>query len=131
MTHRDFQAGAAVRALNPSVPEIGGYAPQTAVSASDAPAGRESILHNKIISWCNDQHPMVPYIHSRMDKPSTVGEGVPDFAVFCKGRAVLVECKARDGKLSEAQRDWAHLAELQGCTVHVVRSFGEFLEVVK
>lgn len=131
MNPRQFTAGSGVRRLNPDVPEIGGYAPQPVVSASSAPAGRESILHNKIIAWCREQYPMVPYIHARMDQKSTVGEGVPDFTLFYRARVFLIECKDRDGKMSEAQRDWAHLAELQGCKVHVVRSLGEFLEVVK
>lgn len=94
-------------------------------------AVRESKLHDQIIAWCRSQYPMVPYIHARMDKCSTTGEGVPDFAVFYRGKAVLIECKARDGKLSEAQQKWAHLARLQGCEVYVVRSFEVFLEAMK
>lgn len=118
--------GDAVKRLNPDV-----YAPDPWESGKSSDAGRESILHDKIISWCRSQHPMVPYIHARMDQKSTVGEGVPDFAVCYAGKTILVECKARDGKLSEAQRDWVHLASLQGVIVHIVRSFEEFLEVVK
>lgn len=92
---------------------------------------RESVLHDKIISWCRSQHPIVPYIHARMDKCSTIGEGAPDFVVCYRYKVILVECKSRDGKLSEAQRIWSHLAAMQGCVVHVVRSFEQFLEIVK
>lgn len=94
-------------------------------------SGRESALHAKIIAWCRDQHPIAPYIHARMDKCSTIGDGVPDFVVCWRSKIVMIECKARDGKLSEAQRNWSHLAHLQGCVVHIVRSFEEFLEAVR
>lgn len=122
----EHQVSEAVRLRNPDI-----YAQKPAVIVASEPCGRESVLHGKIISWCREQHPIAPYIHARMDKCSTVGEGVPDFAICYRGKIVLVECKARDGKLSEAQRNWSHLALRQGCTVHVVRSFEEFLEAVK
>lgn len=105
--------------------------PTPAAEGSLTESGRESALHGKIISWCRSQHPIAPYIHSRMDKCSTVGEGVPDFVVCYNSKVVMIECKSRDGKLSEAQRNWKHLAFLNGCVVHIVRSFEDFLEVVK
>jgi hypothetical protein len=44
---------------------------------------------------------------------------------------LLVECKTRLGKLSPEQLATQAWAAKLGHTVHVVRSMGEFLEVVK
>jgi hypothetical protein len=41
-----------------------------------------------------------------------------------------VECKSRTGKLSPAQAALKHHAEKLGHTVHLVRSFEEFLGVI-
>lgn len=88
-------------------------------------------LHKPIIDWCRNQVPAVPFINSRPDCASTIGEGVQDFTMFYRGKVLCIECKAKNGKQSEAQRDWAHIMGRQGFTVHVIRSFAEFLELVK
>jgi hypothetical protein len=93
--------------------------------------GREiEDLHEPIIVWCKNQVPAVPYYHARPDKPSGIAKGCPDFALFYHGHTLLLECKTRSGKLSDDQRDWAHLAEDQGFPVHVIRSMSEFHKLV-
>lgn len=87
-------------------------------------------IHKPIIDWCKNQVPTVPYINSRPDLASTIGEGVQDFTIFYKGQALCIECKSRTGKPDEHQRDWAHLMAAQGFVVHIVRSFQQFLELV-
>ena len=85
-------------------------------------------LHIPIMSWCD--HNRVPYIHSRTDKASTTAKGTPDFALFLRGKAILVECKTRTGKLTPEQLAWKVVAELQGFTVHIVRDWDSFLALV-
>lgn len=54
--------------------------------------------------------------------------GEPDFVILAEGgRALLIECKTRKGKLSPEQRAIVAWANKLGHTVHVVRSFGEFI----
>lgn len=48
---------------------------------------------------------MWPYVHSRMDKPSTIRSGFPDFSIFANGHGVCVEFKAPGGVLSKDQRE--------------------------
>ena len=67
-----------------------------------------------------------------MDLPSTVEVGSHDFTIYASGgRTFKIECKTAKGKLSNEQLGWAHEMSLNNHTVHVVRSFEEFLEVVK
>lgn len=88
-------------------------------------------LHKPIIDWCKNQVPAVPYINSRPDCPSTIGAGVQDFTIFYQNRVYCIECKSKTGKVDTDQRDWAHLMQAQGFTVHVIRSFQQFLELVR
>jgi hypothetical protein len=66
-----------------------------------------------------------------MDRKSTTALGTPDFVVFMEARVLLIECKSRMGKSSMAQLAWQHHAQKLGWTVHVIRSFEAFLEIVK
>lgn len=89
----------------------------------------ESTLHDQILSECRVRGWKA--IHSRMDKRSTVGEGVCDFVIFAdNGRVICCECKTRSGKLSMEQNVFiAWLAKL-GHHVAVVRSFSEFQDLI-
>lgn len=53
--------------------------------------------------------------------------GAPDAVVFCHGRTLLVEVKARTGRLSEPQKkfhkDW------QGPEIHIVRTVDDALKL--
>ncbi len=88
---------------------------------------REKELHDRILEECAARGWLV--IHSRMDMPSNVGIGVPDFAVFCAGgRVLLVEAKTRDGKLTPKQRAWLAWAQKLGHLACVARSFNDFVK---
>ena len=96
-----------------------------------APVDREAKLHQDIMDWCDSQWPRWKFIHSRMDMKSTIGKGVNDFTVFGQfPLCILVECKKKDGKLDDDQRNWAHELKLLGWTVHVVRSIEEFKDII-
>ncbi|MDE2105165.1 MAG: VRR-NUC domain-containing protein [Patescibacteria group bacterium] len=94
------------------------------------PVAHESDLHDQIIAECKRRG--WKYVHSRMDRKTTVGEGVCDFIIYADGGKMFhVECKALKGKLSMEQLAFIAWVEKLGHKVHVVTSFGEFLEVAK
>jgi hypothetical protein len=91
----------------------------------------EKTLHDEIIAHCDKQWPRWKYIHSRMDKPSTIQEGCQDFTIFMPGRVLCVECKRVGGKLSLEQNIWIAEMKQVGVTVHVIETFEEFLKLTK
>lgn len=92
----------------------------------------ESTLHTKIIDHCNAQWPRWKAVYARMDKKSTLPEGCHDLTIFAKfPLCFLVEAKARSEKPSIAQRDWIHEMKMLGWTVHVIRNYEQFLEIVR
>lgn len=92
----------------------------------------ESVLHDQIVAWTRRQWPVVPFIHARMDKRSTIGNGAPDFTLFLPGgRTLLVECKSKDGQLSDEQKLFSANAQAVGHKVHLVRGYDAFLNLVK
>lgn len=107
------------------------------VAESGEGCKRESDLHDQIMAECRRRGWLV--VHSRMDRPTTCGVGTPDF-VICGETEVdgsdgfptvwLVECKSANGKLSTAQHAMIAQAARFGHTVHVVRSFDEFLKLL-
>lgn len=88
-------------------------------------------LHNRIIKHCREQWPAWKYIHANPVVKSTIGKGCQDFTLFLpSGRILCVECKARDEKPDKDQLIWHKEMEMLGHTVHVVRSFDEFLKLL-
>lgn len=66
-----------------------------------------------------------PYIHSRMDKPSTIRKGWPDFTVMHAGKVVCIELKALGGVLSEDQRQCIAELRCDNTPVMVTEDIGE------
>lgn len=93
----------------------------------DDAVDHESDLHDEITAECRRRG--WGFIHSRMDKPSTVGVGVCDFAIFGGGQVFLLEAKTKTGKRTPAQLAFAALMRHNSFTVHVVRSMSEVLAV--
>jgi|SRR6516162_5900322 hypothetical protein len=91
--------------------------------------GREADLHEAIFSECRRRGWIA--LHGSMAERTCRTLGEPDFVILTDGgRVLFVECKSRVGKLSPAQAALRFHAEKLGHTVHVVRSFGEFLTSV-
>lgn len=89
----------------------------------------ESKLHEQILNECR-RRGWIAY-HCRMDMPTTLMKGIPDFTIFADGgRVILVECKTAKGKLSVEQAAVNAWLSKLGQTVHVVRSLEEFMEVI-
>lgn len=99
-----------------------------------SPAERETGdggLHAQIMAHCDRQWPRWKYIHSRTDQRSTVEVGAPDFVIFMpEGRIIVVEGKAKGGKVSPEQLAWKLQLELLKTPLHFVWSFEEFLKIV-
>lgn len=104
--------------------------PETVVLLSK-PASSEGALHEEIMEWCDTQHPRVKYIHSRMDKHSTIAVGAQDFTLFLpRGETLCIECKSKGKKLAPDQRDWHKEMEMVGHKVNTIWSFEEFLALL-
>ena len=90
---------------------------------------REAELHEAIFDECRRRGWIA--LHGSMAERTCRTLGEPDFVILAGGgRVLFVECKTKTGKLSPAQTALKFHAELLGHTVHVVRSFAEFLELV-
>ena len=76
---------------------------------------QEDELHDQVEAFLRRND--IPYVHSRMDKPSTIRKGWPDFTAMRKGWVACVELKGPHGKLSDDQKEV--IMELQGAGVPV------------
>ena len=102
---------------------------EKADASGAVPVEEESTLHDQILDECKKRGWLA--FHGSMAHRTFRTPGEPDFIILANGRIFFVECKTRAGKLSIAQSAMiAHAAKL-GHTIHVVRSFREFLEIVK
>lgn len=103
---------------------------QPRVRLSEDPVLVESKLHEDIIAHCKDNG--WKHIHSRMDRRSTVGNGVCDFIIAADGgRVFWIECKSRSGKLTMEQNVFIVWLAKLGHKVSVVTSMGEFMEAIR
>lgn len=90
----------------------------------------ESKLHEAILSECGRRGWIA--FHSRMDRPTTLQKGSPDFVILADGGAtILVEAKTRTGKLSTEQLGIQAWAKKLDHTIHVVRSIEEFHKLIQ
>jgi len=90
---------------------------------------RERDLHDKIAKDCSSRQWLV--FHGSMAHRTHRMEGEPDFIIMAhNGEVHFIECKKATGKLTPAQQGVIAWAAKLGHTVHVVRSFDEFLAVV-
>ena len=90
---------------------------------------REKELHEAIMAEC--RHRGWITIHARMDRPSTLEVGSPDFIILgSRGRMFIIEAKSKTGKLTKAQqilRAWAHKL---GHEIVEVRSKEQFMHII-
>ena len=61
----------------------------------------EKLIHAKFEAWLRLNE--IPFIHSRMDKKSTIRVGWPDFSICFGGKMVFVEFKLPGKELSPEQ----------------------------
>lgn len=90
---------------------------------------KESELHEQIFAECRRRGWIA--LHGAMSERTHRTAGEPDFILLAdEGRTILVECKTRTGKLSVEQSAMISHAAARGHTIHVVRSFEEFLRIL-
>ena len=86
---------------------------------------RESDLHNSIIDYCREKG--WQYLHGSMAHKTRRVYGEPDFIILAHGSQLrMVECKSKNGKLSQDQQAFIAHARKNGHVVYVVRSMEEF-----
>lgn len=89
----------------------------------------EAELHQEILSHCRAAG--WPVVHSRMDRPSHVAIGTPDFVIALpNGMTLWIEAKAKRNKPTIEQLTWLAALKRNGHRAHVVHSFPEFLEIL-
>jgi Holliday junction resolvase-like predicted endonuclease len=89
----------------------------------------ESDLHAQIFDYVRSKGWIA--FHGSMAERTHRTEGEPDFIILADGgKMIMVECKSRSGKLSNAQQAIAVHAEKLGHRVYMVRSLQEFLGAV-
>ena len=77
---------------------------QTSEEIADKQAmENEREMHETFANWCRVNNLL--FIHSRMDRKSTIREGWPDFTVIRAGRCVCIEFKHGASKPSDVQLD--------------------------
>lgn len=72
----------------------------------------ECDLHDQVETYCRSQGWY--YLHSRMDRRTTVTVGAPDFVIFMpQGKTLCLELKRKGGKATKKQLETiAHLRKL-------------------
>jgi hypothetical protein len=89
----------------------------------------EKDLHNKILDYCRVRQWIV--FHGSMAHATHRTPGEPDFIILCpRGVTFLIECKSRSGKLTTDQLGIMAWAEKLQHTIHIIRSYTEFLDLL-
>ncbi len=116
-----------LRRLNPHLFSPGGRPPF--LNGTEGNATSEASLHDQIFDLCRQRVWIA--LHGSMAERSHRTLGEPDFTILAdRGRVLFVECKSRTGKLSPAQAALKMHAETLGHTIHLVRSYDEFLTLL-
>ena len=83
---------------------------------------RESDLHDDIERHCREKGYL--YIHSRMDRESTIQVGHPDWTIFMPDhKACFIECKKRGAKATTGQLSKIAHARKLGFVAEIVDNF--------
>jgi hypothetical protein len=89
--------------------------------------GPESKLQAKCEDWLRARG--WPFFHDRSRKKNK--RGIPDLVIFAPGaQVILIELKAKGGRLSDEQIRFRQTAGLNGHVVYECRSFKKFKEIV-
>jgi hypothetical protein len=92
-------------------------------------SGEIETLHRPFARYLREQG--LYFITSRCDEPSTIREGHADFTILRNGHALLIEFKrAKEGRLSKAQKECIAELEATGTTVHVIRDLQTAIDLV-
>lgn len=90
--------------------------------------GRESLLQYRIECYCKDRG--FYYFHDKSRGKNKAGH--PDLVICLpKGRTVWIECKAKGGVLSDAQKMVMMQLLGMGHEWHECRSYKRFLDIIE
>lgn len=96
---------------------------------SDPGVEREKDLHQAIRDYCASRNWIVFHGSTAHATKRTIGE--PDFIILCpNSKFFLIECKSRIGKLTREQQGMAMWASKLQHTIHLIRGYSEFLDLV-
>jgi hypothetical protein len=99
-------------------------APSQAVANDVYDRKSEKLIHARFEAWLRLNE--ISFVHSRMDKKSTIREGWPDFSVFGpNGKTCFVEIKLPGGELSVDQMTVMLELLRKGHTYHICQSDAE------
>ena len=89
----------------------------------------EKLVHHTFEAWLRLNE--IPFIHSRMDKKSTIRVGWPDFSIFSEGKTVFVEFKQAGKQLTPEQMAVANELISKGFEVSVQFYAGQAIHWTK
>jgi hypothetical protein len=92
-------------------------------------ARTERELHDQVVAWLDRKN--IPYVHSRMDRKSTIREGWPDFTVMYWRHVACVELKTEQGVVSIEQKKVIEELRAANIPVRVCRTFAEAITFLK
>lgn len=102
---------------------------QPVLDPSDKRDQPESKLHRQIEDECRRRNWY--FVHARMDKPTTVSVGTPDFIIAgSRGMTFWIECKAKGRKTKPAQAATQAWLQRDGHRSATVWSFEEFVSFI-
>ena len=88
----------------------------------------EREVHKEISRWLNLHN--IPNFHSRVDRPSQIDPGLPDYALAVAGVPICLEVKVGGNKLRPEQVHQKAMLEANGWLYHVVSSLPEVITIV-
>ena len=104
------------------------FAKKSEPCKDEADEGLECELDKKIANYCRDKGWY--HFHDRSRGINKAGN--PDWIICMpKGRTIWIECKAANGRLSEAQKTTITQLLGLGHEIYEVRSFKRFLEIIE
>lgn len=90
----------------------------------------EAFLHRQVTEHCRAKGWLA--FHGSMAHKTFRTPGEPDYVILLpQSKTLLIECKTRVGKLSIDQLGIQAWAEKLGHCVHVVRSYEDFLSILR
>jgi hypothetical protein len=89
----------------------------------------EKELHREFETYLRARR--IPFVTSRMDRRSTIGNGKPDYCVTWMNRCRYIELKTSKGRLSPAQVKEIEYIRRSGNTVEIARTLPEAIEAVR
>lgn len=89
----------------------------------------ERKMHEQFEQWLRLHE--IPFVHSRMDRKSTIREGWPDFSCFKNGATVFIEFKVEGKKPTPEQAECIWRLQSEGFPAAVATSVGAAIAFAK